>query len=186
MIIALFAGEKADLVVSDGAPDVTGMHDIDEYVQAQLILAALNITTHLLKNGGTFIAKIFRGKDMTLLYAQLKLFFPLVSIAKPKSSRNASIEAFVVCQNYSPPAHYCPTMINPMLDHRYSAATPRLGLNRVMVPFVACGDLSGFDADQSYQIEEDTDYELKSVVQMPINPPYKKAKEMKRTSQLDV
>jgi tRNA (cytidine32/guanosine34-2'-O)-methyltransferase len=39
-IIAEFQGKQADLVVSDGAPDVTGMHDIDEYNQSQLILAA--------------------------------------------------------------------------------------------------------------------------------------------------
>ncbi len=37
-----------------------GLHDIDEYVQSQLLLAALNITTHVLKPGGTFVAKIFR------------------------------------------------------------------------------------------------------------------------------
>ena len=64
------------MVVCDGAPDVTGqrrsflrtnmtsfilgLHDIDEYIQAQLLLAALNITTHVLKKGGTFVAKIFR------------------------------------------------------------------------------------------------------------------------------
>ena len=84
-------------------PDVTGLHDLDEYVQAQLLLAALNITTHVLKLGGTFVAKIFRGKDVTLLFAQLRLFFENVTVAKPKSSRNSSIEAFVVCQNYQPP-----------------------------------------------------------------------------------
>ena len=68
---ALFENKgKADLVVCDGAPDVTGLHDVDEYVQAQLLLAALNITTHVLRHGGTFVAKIFRGRDVTLLYAQ--------------------------------------------------------------------------------------------------------------------
>lgn len=70
---------------------VTGLHDLDEYVQAQLLLAALNITTHILKLGGTFVAKIFRGKDVTLLYSQLKLFFKEVTVAKPRSSRNSSI-----------------------------------------------------------------------------------------------
>ena len=35
--------------------------------------------------------QIFRGKDVTLLYTQLKIFFPLVTIAKPRSSRNSSI-----------------------------------------------------------------------------------------------
>lgn len=70
---------------------VTGLHDLDEYVQAQLLLAALNITTHVLAPGGTFVAKIFRGKDVTLLYAQLKIFFTQVSVTKPRSSRNSSI-----------------------------------------------------------------------------------------------
>jgi tRNA (cytidine32/guanosine34-2'-O)-methyltransferase len=60
IVFVLFIGEHADLVVCDGAPDVTGLHDIDEYIQAQLLLAALNITTHVLRPGGTFVAKIFR------------------------------------------------------------------------------------------------------------------------------
>jgi tRNA (cytidine32/guanosine34-2'-O)-methyltransferase len=90
-IISQFEGEKADLVVCDGAPDVTGLHDMDEYIQAQLLLAALHITTHLLKRGGTFVAKIFRGKDVTLLYTQLRLFFKKITCAKPRSSRNSSI-----------------------------------------------------------------------------------------------
>ncbi|KAJ1919248.1 putative tRNA (cytidine(32)/guanosine(34)-2'-O)-methyltransferase [Mycoemilia scoparia] len=90
-ITSHFKGEKSDLVVSDGAPDVTGLHDLDEYIQAQLILAALNITTHVLRAGGNFVAKIFRGKDMTLLYAQMKVFFKTVHIVKPRSSRESSI-----------------------------------------------------------------------------------------------
>jgi len=43
-IIGHFEGGKADLVVCDGAPDVTGLHDLDEYVQAQLLLAVSNQT----------------------------------------------------------------------------------------------------------------------------------------------
>ena len=38
-IMSHLRGAKADLVVCDGAPDVTGLHDMDEYVQAQLLLA---------------------------------------------------------------------------------------------------------------------------------------------------
>lgn len=38
-IISHFKGRRADLVVCDGAPDVTGLHDLDEFVQAQLLLA---------------------------------------------------------------------------------------------------------------------------------------------------
>ena len=48
-IINHFDGLTADLVVCDGAPDVTGLHDIDTYIQAELLLAAVNITTHIIK-----------------------------------------------------------------------------------------------------------------------------------------
>ena len=70
-IVGHFRGDLADLVVCDGAPDVTGLHDIDEYMQAQLLLAALNITTNVLRVGGNFVAKIFRGRDVSLLYSQV-------------------------------------------------------------------------------------------------------------------
>lgn len=70
-IMDLFDGEKADFVCSDGAPDVTGLHDLDEYVQQQLILSALQLTTCLLREGGVFVAKIFRGRDIDMLYSQL-------------------------------------------------------------------------------------------------------------------
>ena len=80
---------------------------------------ALNITTHVLRDGGNFVAKIFRGKDVQLLYSQLGLFFEKVTCCKPRSSRNSSIEAFVVCQNFHPPPGYVPTMANPLLDQKY-------------------------------------------------------------------
>eukprot|EP01120_Amphizonella_sp_Union-15-10_P013268 TRINITY_DN6136_c0_g1_i1.p1 TRINITY_DN6136_c0_g1~~TRINITY_DN6136_c0_g1_i1.p1 ORF type:complete len:215 (+),score=49.49 TRINITY_DN6136_c0_g1_i1:196-840(+) len=181
-IIQQFNGELADLVVSDGAPDVTGMHDIDEYIQSQLILAALNITTHLLRPGGTFIAKIFRGKDTSLLYSKLKLFFSNVHIAKPKSSRNSSIESFVVCTNFSRIADYVPTMIDAM-DHNYGITeTQTSAVNRLIVPFVAVGDLSGYDSDRTYPLQDSSgsEYKFLTAVQPPINPPYKNYIEKKR------
>lgn len=181
-IIDHFKGEHADLVVCDGAPDVTGLHDIDEYIQAQLLLAALNITTHVLKPGGTFIAKIFRGKDVTLLYAQLKLFFPRVTCAKPRSSRHSSIEAFVVCQGYDPPEGYEPNMMNPLLDCSYDVDFNQLtGINRVIVPFLACGDLSAYDSDMSYPLNLDgKEYVYHPPVQTPIHPPYEQAVALKK------
>ena len=60
----------------------------------------MNISTHVLSEGGTFIAKIFRGRDVGLLYGQLRLLFDRVSVAKPSYSRNSSIEVFVVCQGF--------------------------------------------------------------------------------------
>ncbi|GFS90256.1 hypothetical protein NPIL_43041 [Nephila pilipes] len=185
-IISYFQGESADLVVCDGAPDVTGLHDLDEYIQAQLLLAALNITTHLLKKGGTFVAKIFRGKDVTLLYSQLKIFFKKVTVAKPRSSRNSSIEAFAVCEEYDPPEDYVPNMMNPLLDLQYDDFNQLTGVNRLIVPFVACGDLSAFDSDRTYplQLKDAENYAYRPPTQVPIDPPYKEAVMLKRQNKL--
>ena len=95
-----------DLVISDGAPDVTGLHDLDIYVQAQLLFAALNLALRVLKPGGKFVAKIFRAKDVDLIYAQLRCFFKTVHCAKPRSSRASSLEAFVVCEGFNMPKGY--------------------------------------------------------------------------------
>uniref|UniRef100_A0A7S4CZA5 Putative tRNA (cytidine(32)/guanosine(34)-2'-O)-methyltransferase n=1 Tax=Eutreptiella gymnastica TaxID=73025 RepID=A0A7S4CZA5_9EUGL len=178
-IIGHLKGQKSELVVCDGAPDVTGMHDIDEYIQSQLILAALNITTFVLADGGTFVAKMFRGKDTTLLYTQLRIFFDRVTVTKPKSSRNSSMEAFIVCQSYHAPTGYVHCMINPFLDHNYTDANPLTGPNRYIVPFLACGDLSGYDADQTYAVGKS--HEPLCPVQPPTNPPYKPFIEAQRT-----
>mmetsp|Transcript_41095 Transcript_41095/g.87725 ORF Transcript_41095/g.87725 Transcript_41095/m.87725 type:complete len:324 (-) Transcript_41095:283-1254(-) len=167
----------ADLVVCDGAPDVTGMHDLDEYIQAQLLLSALSITTQVLRHGGTFVAKIFRGKNVTLLYAQLKVFFPDVYVAKPKSSRNSSVEAFVVAQNFSPPDGFDVNTLAGITTLEYTLPDAEPDCARLIVPFVACGDLGGYDADQNYPLQpegaEKGSYVFHEPRQKPTTPPYR-------------
>lgn len=194
-----FEGSSADIVLSDGAPDVTGLHDVDEYVQAQLVLAALNVASQMLREGGSFVAKVFRQKDSDLLYSQLRLYFPDVTVVKPRSSRNSSIEAFVVCRNYSPVSGFIPGVISDdPLQNKEGASLS--SMNRVAVPFISAGDLSGFDADKSYSLEEGLrDLELSSIgasqsnengkyislppVVPPIQPPYAEA--IRRQKELD-
>ncbi|KAL8845375.1 MAG: hypothetical protein Q9205_004539 [Flavoplaca limonia] len=89
-----------DLILSDGAPDVTGLHDLDIYIQSSLLSSALSLALQILKPGGTFVAKIFRGKDVDLIYAQMRCFFSEVHCAKPRSSRASSLEAFIVCRGF--------------------------------------------------------------------------------------
>jgi tRNA (cytidine32/guanosine34-2'-O)-methyltransferase len=132
---------------------------------------------------GTFVAKIFRGKDISLLFSQLSIFFEKVSIAKPTSSRNSSIEAFVVCQNYQPPIDYIPQKINPMInDLKIITEMTESEVNRKIIPFVVCGDLSSFDSDMSYPIDENYDYT--EIVQKPTAPPYKEV--LERLSQISL
>lgn len=87
-----------------------------------------------------------------MLYSQLKIFFQKVSITKPASSRNSSIEAFVVCQNYSPPEGYIPQMINPLAEVQIILSETESPVNRLIIPFVVCGDLRGYDSDMSYSL----------------------------------
>eukprot|EP00300_Choanocystis_sp_HF-7_P002238 c11733_g1_i1.p2 GENE.c11733_g1_i1~~c11733_g1_i1.p2 ORF type:complete len:205 (-),score=45.66 c11733_g1_i1:636-1250(-) len=171
-ILSHFDGDRADLVLSDGAPDVTGLHDVDEFIQSQLILAALAITTRILKAGGSFVAKVFRGKDTTMLYAQLGVFFESVVISKPKSSRNASVEAFVVCQNFAPPPDLDENALLLSLDPSTLESLAAKKGGCPLVPFVTCGDLSSFDSDQSYPLG-DGHYVSLDACQPPIDPAYK-------------
>ena len=132
---------------------------------------------------GTFVAKIFRGKDISLLFSQLSIFFEKVSIAKPTSSRNSSIEAFVVCQNYQPPDNYVPQKINPMIDDlEVIREITDSEVNRNIISFVVCGDLRSYDSDMSCPIDEN--YEHKEIVQKPTAPPYKDV--LERLSQISL
>lgn len=138
-------------MICDGAPDVTGIHSLDEFMQAELILAAFNITSHVLKEGGNFLAKIFRSRNSSLLYAQMKKYFKKVYLAKPRSSRQSSCEAFVLCLDYSPPEGFVPTMGKTSLDATdASAISPD-----IIDGFVTCGDLSGWDSEKSYPLDID-------------------------------
>ncbi|XP_015602438.1 putative tRNA (cytidine(32)/guanosine(34)-2'-O)-methyltransferase [Cephus cinctus] len=176
-ILKYFANEQADLVVCDGAPDVTGLHDMDIFIQSELLLAALNITTLILRSGGTFVAKIFRAKDVSTLYCQLKVFFAEVSCAKPSSSRNSSIEAFIICKNYSPPEGYVPNELASFLEKYNSTKLASLtGINRYVIPFVVCGDLDQPDSDTCYPLNfEGKEYKYHEPTQLPISPPYAEA-----------
>lgn len=202
---ATTASHPVDLIISDGAPDVTGLHDLDMYVQSQLLWAALNLALCVLKPGGTFVAKVFRGRDVDLLYAQFRTVFESVTIAKPRSSRASSIEAFIVCQIFKPPKDFHASMEKPLgagaslpKDPKHEKSEPYRrvrddgiteldfgseseddnGNQRWIAPFLACGDLSAFDADATYQLPEG--YKSLDPVQPPTAPPYKRALEMRK------
>ncbi|KAH7397351.1 uridine-2'-O--methyltransferase-like protein TRM7 [Pyrenochaeta sp. MPI-SDFR-AT-0127] len=208
---ATSGSSPVDLVISDGAPDVTGLHDLDIYVQSQLLWAALNLALCVLKPGGKFVAKIFRGKDVDLLFAQLKIVFERVRVAKPRSSRASSIEAFVVCEGFRPPLGFTASLDKPLgagtqlpvpqkapnsekqvsrMVREDGAIVLDLGSEsededdveeggqRWIAPFLACGDLSAYDSDATYNLPKDR--VSLDPVQPPTAPPYKRALEMRK------
>lgn len=143
-IIDIFKGHQADLVVCDGAPDVTGLHDLDQWTQSQLLLAVLAIVTNVLRPGGTFVAKIFAKEKADLLFCQVKLLFEEVDIYKPRSSRPASAEAFIVCQRLAlPEGITAESLMGQWNQNRGEEEwTPN---EKLLVPFLFGGDLSGYD-----------------------------------------
>ena len=182
-ILELFGNHRADFVCSDGAPDVTGLHDLDEYVQQQLIMSALQLTVCVLKRGGTFVAKIFRGRDIDLIYAQLGYLFEHVTCAKPRSSRGSSLEAFVVCQGYNPPDGWQPSLdTNSSVVEFFQDCPVGSKDSRTVAPFMACGSLESFDSHATYHVEPSAT--SLDPVQRPTNPPYKQALELKRSGRL--
>ena len=172
---------KADLVICDGAPDVTGLHDIDEFVQGNLVLAALNICLHVLNDNGNFVSKIFRTKNIDLLYQQLKLFFDDVVIAKPRSSRNSSVESFIVCRQFHLPDDFVPNIDEPF-TYTYERSLLSQEKLSSIIPFIACGSLDGFDSDKTYPLENEQAY--LEPVQPPIHPAYEEACALKKTKKL--
>ncbi|MCJ1375935.1 hypothetical protein MMC20_007173 [Loxospora ochrophaea] len=212
-VAATSTSHPVDLVLSDGAPDVTGLHDLDIYIQSQLLFSALNLALRILKPGGKFVAKIFRAKDADLIYAQLRCFFAEVHCAKPRSSRASSLEAFVVCEGFSMPKglkfdENTPVGLGAEVPKREKTSeeveerkqgkwvdgqrrTVREdGVTilefeedeeddvRWIAPFVACGDLSAWDADATYHLPKDR--VSLDPVQPPTAPPYKRALELRR------
>ena len=211
---AEYKQNPVDLVLSDGAPDVTGLHDLDIYIQSQLLSSALDLTLRILKPGGKFVAKIFRGKDCDLLYAQLRIFFEKVRVAKPRSSRASSLEAFVVCEGFMgvPKGHRVGELGSGTLIERIGKENRRVEKDRTgfvdgdkrpvredgvtvlelesetddaeerqrrwIAPFVACGDLSAWDADATYHLPKDR--VTLDPIQPPTAPPYKQALEERR------
>jgi tRNA (cytidine32/guanosine34-2'-O)-methyltransferase len=146
-IVEQLAG-PADLVVCDGAPDVTGLHDMDEYVQSQLLLAAFNISAHVLRHGGVFVAKVFRGRDSDILLEQLRPLFEDVRYSKPASSRDSSLESFVIARGYQPPEGFEASVMTAYIEDGFKFNQPVSLMLQKMIPFTACGDLSGYDVDE--------------------------------------
>jgi len=112
----------------------------------------------------------------------------LVLVLRSRGTDIASLprtEAFVVCRGYAPPEGFEPHHLTRILEARAAshASVDGEGIvgtmswpNDVLVPFLACGDLSGYDADQSYALD-DTKVRL-GPVQPPTTPAYKSAIEL--------
>jgi 23S rRNA (uridine2552-2'-O)-methyltransferase len=100
--IADILGGKADVVLSDLAPNVSGVWDIDQARQISLSTTALGFAKQVLRGGGSAVFKVFEGEMLGEFKAELKNSFGRVLLSKPTASRQESSELYAVCLDFKP------------------------------------------------------------------------------------
>lgn len=96
----MLGGHKADVVLSDMAPNTTGMKDIDHLRIMGLLETAYAFVCEILNPDGAFVAKIFQGGTEQNLLNEMKRRFKSVKHAKPPASRKESSEFYVVATGF--------------------------------------------------------------------------------------
>ena len=91
-----------DVVLSDMAPNTTGVRATDQARSAALFEEALGRAERLLAPGGAFVGKIFQGPDMEAIRKRMGGLFAEVRIIKPEGSRAESIEIYLAGKGFAP------------------------------------------------------------------------------------
>ena len=93
-------GRKVDVILSDIAPNISGIWKIDHNNQIDLTRIIINRFPDLLEKNGGCLLKAFDGPMLKPLENELRKNFTNVKLIKPKVSRNASSELYIACRNF--------------------------------------------------------------------------------------
>lgn len=96
---ALLGGRKADLVMSDMAPNMSGVSLMDQARGMYLAELALEFAKAHLNPGGAFLVKVFQGTDYENFVKNVREAFVSVATRKPKASRDRSAELYLLARN---------------------------------------------------------------------------------------
>ena len=99
-LLDLLGDRRADVVISDMAPNMSGMAAVDIPNAMGLVELALDMAQQVLKPGGVFVAKVFQGEGFDALLAEMRKSFGTVVSRKPDSSRARSREIYQVCKGF--------------------------------------------------------------------------------------
>jgi 23S rRNA (uridine2552-2'-O)-methyltransferase len=94
--IRSFLPREADVVISDAAPNITGVWDVDHARQIDLATKSLEIAQCLLRASGNFFVKVFEGDLLNDFIQTVKNLFETVKIVKPQASRAKSSEMYLL------------------------------------------------------------------------------------------
>ena len=96
-----FFDNKIDVIISDMAPNTTGIKSLDVLRTNQLCLDTLNFAIKALKKNGSVISKLFMGEDFEEIKRTAKKYFIKVDFFKPSSSRDESRGTYIHCSGLS-------------------------------------------------------------------------------------
>ena len=99
-ILAAIGGDTVELVISDMAPNMSGMNAVDQPRSIYLVELALDLARQVLAPGGSFVARIFHGEGFDALFADVRGSFSRVLTRKPKASRPRSREVYLVATGF--------------------------------------------------------------------------------------
>ena len=97
-----FLPRKADVVLSDASPNISGIWEVDNARQIDLAAQALKIALSILRPSGNFFVKVFEGDMLAGFVKKVKKHFDAVKVIKPKASRAKSSEMFLLAMNLKP------------------------------------------------------------------------------------
>jgi 23S rRNA (uridine2552-2'-O)-methyltransferase len=95
----ILAGAPVDLVISDMAPNISGMAAVDVPRAMHLAELALEFADEALKPGGDLLVKVFQGEGYEELVRTMRAKFATVTVRKPKASRARSREVYLLARN---------------------------------------------------------------------------------------
>jgi 23S rRNA (uridine2552-2'-O)-methyltransferase len=91
---------KADVVLSDASPQISGVWSIDHLRSVELCRSALRICEKVLREGGNALIKIFQGEEFDSFFSEFSKKFDFTKVSKPEASRRGSAEIYLIGKNF--------------------------------------------------------------------------------------
>ena len=99
-LLDMVGEQRVDLVISDMAPNISGMKSVDQPRAMYLAELALDLARKVLSPGGAMLVKAFEGEGMEAFRRELQISFKTLVTRKPKASRPSSREVYMLAKNY--------------------------------------------------------------------------------------
>lgn len=99
-ILQIIGTNKVDVVLSDMAPNTSGIPGVDQIRSFELVKMAFDFAVKVLKSNGVFLAKVFQSQDVAVFLKEARKYFRDIKTIKPEASRARSQEVFLLMQGF--------------------------------------------------------------------------------------